>query len=202
MTPSGHERQLELFDLAHGPAPRPYREAVGRVQWHLRYDQLILAAIAGVMGLTVVFASGVERGKQLARTERPMLPREEATSAPSAAPGAVASPAVIPQPISSTPSAKAQKKSPPMPASSPKGTTPSKVAAGKSRYAIQVVTFSRPLLAKKELERLQARGERAFLVMRDGRTSVYVGPFPSKINASEKLTVLKPLYQDCFMRLL
>ena len=67
---------------------------------------------------------------------------------------------------------------------------------------MQVVTFSRPHLAKQEMERLHARGERAFLVMRDGRTVVYVGPFPSKTNASQKVASLRTLYQDCFVRTL
>jgi len=55
-------------------------------------------------------------------------------------------------------------------------------------------------LAKQDLERLKARGEPVFLVMRDGRTSVYVGPFPSKQNASKKLAMLKAQYQGCFVK--
>ncbi len=40
---------------------------------HLRYDQLILVGVAGVIGVTVVFAFGVERGKQLARAEQSVV---------------------------------------------------------------------------------------------------------------------------------
>ena len=50
------------------------------------------------------------------------------------------------------------------------------------------------------MDRLRATGEKAFLVMREGRTMVYVGPFPSKMNASEKVVSLRPRYQDCFVR--
>ena len=162
----------------------------------VRHDQLILVGIAGLLAVTVVFATGVERGKRLVRTERLLLPprtREiivplaasETPRQTTAAKPAVVKPAAV-KPLPATPKVK----------------TPVKTASGASRYAIQVVTFSRPTLAKKELARLHARGERAFLVMRNGRTVVYVGPFPSKSNASEKLSTLKPIYQDCFLRTL
>ncbi len=209
--------QLELFELRHQPAPRPHREPPGRFFISLRHDQIVLTGVGGLLVLTVVFAGGVERGKHLVRAERALLARAPATT-----PAAHASP-VAAEPVSTGPAAtttsvsNAQRK--PSPAvSEPKGTVtppvktkaPVKVAAksqraapgSASRYAIQVVTYSRPQLAKKELDRLRAKGERAFLVMRDGRTTLYVGPFPSRDNASSKLTMLKPRYHDCFLRVL
>lgn len=69
-----------------------------------------------------------------------------------------------------------------------------------SRYAVQLASYSQPQLAKRALAQLQAKGERAFLIMREGRTIVYVGPFPSKGHASEKVADLKVHYQDCFVR--
>ena len=172
----------------------------------LRHDQLVLALMAGVIGLTVIFASGVERGKQLARAERAMLSRPQAVpQAPQTAPAAAveqaekpatqvsaAAPAVVTAPATSAGQVPAQKK-----------TEPAKTPKGKSRYAVQVVTFSRPLLAKKEMDRLRATGERAFLIIRDGgRTVVYVGPFPSKDYAVEKVSLLKMKYRDCFVKTL
>ena len=187
---------------------------LGRFLFQLRYDQLVLSCMAGLIGLTVVFAGGVERGKQLARVERPLLARQPAASSKPATSEAVETKATD-QAVSSTPiekPEKAEQKNAPV-QTAPKKREPTKLAsaappsspgrqAGKSRYAIQVVTYSRLQLARQELERLQARGERAFLVIRDGRTTVYVGPFPSKGNASEKLTTLKTRYQDCFLRTL
>jgi len=204
--------QLELFELTHQAAPRPQREALGRVWLQVRHDQLLLAAMAGVIGLTVIFASGVERGKQLARTERAIFARQQ--SAPQAAspatierterPGpqaAAAAPAPMTAPAAiATPGAKATTANP---APAQKRWEPAKTPKGKSRYAVQVVTFSQPRLAKKEMDRLQATGERAFLIIRDGgRTVVYVGPFPSKGNAVEKVSVLKTRYRDCFVKTL
>ena len=209
--------QLELFELTQKSAPRPHhRDTLGRVLFQLRHDQLVLAVMAGVIGLTIIFASGVERGKQLARTERAILARPQAApqtpqAAPAsaiervqrsaqqvsaAAPAPMTAPAVITAPATkattTASSAPAQKKKEPV-----------KARAGKSRYAVQVVTFSQPQLAKKEMDRLQAKGERAFLVIRDGgRTIVYVGPFPSKDNAVEKVSTLKMKYRDCFVKTL
>ncbi len=202
-------KQLELFELTHQAAPRPHREALGRVWLQVRHDQLLLGAMAGVIGLTVIFASGVERGKQLARTERAILTRQQAAPAAAveqvehpaaqvsaAAPAPMAVPAVM-----TAPATKAMTSAGQVPAQ--KKTEPAKTPKGKSRYAVQVVTFSRPLLAKKEMDRLRAKGERAFLIIRDGgRTVVYVGPFPSKDNAVEKVSMLKMKYRDCFVKTL
>jgi cell division septation protein DedD len=210
--------QLELFELAGNSAPRPHhREALGRVLLQLRYDQLILGAMGTIIGLTVVFASGVERGKQLARSERSMLARQvpDALSEPPALPVApemrpapeqlaAGAPTVVPpQPSAPVPAAKPAPKasSTESPAPAERKKEPVKAKTGKSRYAVQVVTYSRPQQAKAEMERLRATGEPAFLVIRDGGpTAVYVGPFPSKDNAMEKVGVLKSKYRDCFVK--
>jgi cell division septation protein DedD len=164
----------------------------------MRYDQLSMVGIASLIGVTVVFAIGVERGKQLARAERSLLTRQEPVSH---------------EGLSST---RTRVQSEALPASAPADTaprgrksieapsqpheTPSRSVPSKSRYAVQVVTYSRVQLAHQELQRLQQRGESAFLVMRDGRTVLYVGPFASKERARAKLTALKTRYQDCFVK--
>ncbi|MBI4342508.1 MAG: SPOR domain-containing protein [Candidatus Omnitrophica bacterium] len=219
MTFGNRESQLELFDVTHHAAPRPVSpHAVGRVFLHLRHDQLILTGMAGLIGLTVIFACGVERGKQLVRSERIVLARQGPSAEPSKSQGSKASSSATPTLSEEPGSASAGASAKPKTAPAPTG-TPSKVKAPKrlagspaaapkpsagsaSRYAVQVVTFSRLQLAKRELDRLRARGERAFLVMRDGRTMVYVGPFPSKTNATQKVTSLRTRYQDCFVRTL
>jgi len=65
------ENQLELFEL--GAAPRPRLRGLGGISVWLRYEQLILVGIAGLIGLTVVFAFGVERGKHLARAQKTIV---------------------------------------------------------------------------------------------------------------------------------
>ena len=189
------ESQLELFDVANVAAPRPRREAVGRLLLHLRYDQVILVSVAGLIMGTVVFACGIERGKRLARAERPLLP----ASAP-----VVAESPKSAQPAPTESSAKAKPKTDLAP-SSPKMKIPTRVAsatasASASRFAVQLASYHQPQMARRELARLQAHGERAFLVIREGRTVVYAGPFPSKGHASAKVADLKIRYQDCFIR--
>jgi len=209
------ESQLELFDLSNQPAARLSRETLGRMLIQLRHDQLVLGGIATLLGVTVVFACGVERGKQLVRAERMLVARQPPPVGASAPTGSDRSvtPAPAPKAAGDTPPEPEQKRAPAVPPSSSPAkvkeritvasTRPPSVKSageGSSRYAVQVVTYSRPTLAKREMERLRARGERAFLVMRDGRTIVYVGPFPSKVNAHEKLTSLRPQYHDCFIK--
>lgn len=216
MSPAHDGGQLELFDVQANVSRRPRREALGRMWLQVRDDQLILGGIGGLIGLAVIFACGVERGKQLVRHERALLIREGAAEQPappdgnsvarSASGRAEGAPAGIVAGSSARPPAPAKTKPP----SARVAAAPAKASGGakrstagqaqRSRYAVQVVTYSRPQLAKQELDRLRAKGERAFLVMRDGRTAVYVGPFPSRTNASEKLALLKSRYQDCFIR--
>lgn len=205
------EQQLELFDVANQPASKPHRELWGRLVIQMRHDQLILAGIGSLIVLTVIFAGGVERGKELARSEQRRV--------------------LVQQPQALTPEVKSSKPSvvyedqKPMVAPKPQVTTekksvaktvgqntqaPSKnelvqkkaLVSEKSRYIIQVATYNRPNLAQQELQRIHARGERAFLILRDGRAVVNVGPFPSRDHASKKLAGLKTRYQDCFVKTL
>lgn len=209
------EKQLELFDVTKSPRPQPRRQTPGWVIVPLRHDQVILAAIAGLIGLTVIFATGVERGKQLVRVERaswvrspvdapggakrvttPSRDRESQNAARPDAVGPASVPLKLPAEVS--------------PKNTPKVTAPVKVASAPpassagsaSRYAVQVVTYRTPQLAKRELNRLHASGEPGFLVMRNGYTVVYAGPFPSKEHAREKVTELKRRYGDCFIKTL
>lgn len=203
MTAESNEKQLELFHLTNQSAPRPHREALGRLWLPLRYDQLILASIAGLIGLTVIFATGVERGKELVRGERGILSREQTPAPVPAARSGTVEVVAGPKPAAPAESGK-PKATTAIPAAAPRPKARIKVAAeaGASRYAVQLAAYSQLRLARQELDRLRARGEQAFLVMRNGRTFVYVGPFPSRNHASERLTVLKPQYQDCFVRTL
>ena len=186
------DAQLELFELSE-QRPRLRPERFEWVRLHLRYDQLIIIGIGSLIGCTMVFAVGVERGKQLARSERVLLAHQEPVP-PSASP--------------STPSRVTTKPAPPSteeasePLKAPAKPAPAQKVPTKSRYAVQVVTYTRAQLARMELERLQRGGETAFLVMRDGRTILYVGPFHLKADASEKLVTLKTKYRDCFIKTL
>ena len=218
MTPEEQTRQLELFEFSGASGVRPVRTFPGRVSFQLRYDQAILTGIAGIVALTAIFACGVERGKELVRGEHLGLARQQEAAVPSTSSAPSAgnqrpSPAVSSTVMSKPPIEKKmapsgegihpkrpQKLADTAPPSAPVVQSAEKIA--RSRYAVQVVTLTRPQVAKRVMDRLQARGERAFLVMRNGRTMVYVGPFPTKGNASEKLADLKTLYQDCFVRTL
>ena len=197
MTVTNRDGQLELFDLSGHPATKPRQPSLGRFMLQIRQDQLVVAGIAGLVGLTIVFALGVERGKQLVRAERVLLAREE--------------PLPVSEPAADKPAAKIVKPATAAPTVSVKPSAPSKLAASTkpatlvsqaSRYAIQVVSYRQLQLAKRELDRLQAKGERAFLVTRNGLTVLCVGPFPTKDHAKEKLVQLQSRYQGCFLKII
>lgn len=186
--PGELDDQLEFFPVSSTPAPAKQR-IPGEIRLRLRHDQVILGGIAALIGMTVVFAWGVERGKQLARLERPLLQPHEFV------------PSSVNRVMSHKPAVEV-----PAEASRVETTpvSPTRVVPiaedGPSRYAVQVVTYSRVQLARSELERLQKSGEEAFVRESQGHTVLYVGPFKSAAMAREKRASLMSRYQDCFVR--
>lgn len=186
--------QLELFGAL--PPGSPPKRAVFHIgMLPLRHDHLVLVLLLGLVTSSVVFALGVERGKHLARVERLLLVAPSSSSQRASAP----SPEKEMDDRTPEPSAK--------PAAQVQKTAPAKrkmaikvAASGGSKFAVQVVAFKQPTRAQQELQRLQQRGEKAFLVKKSDRVVVLVGPFPSKANAVSKLASLKPRYQDCFVK--
>lgn len=201
------DSQLELFDLPH-QTPQAQFDSMNRLA--LRPDHAVLLVMTGLIGCSIVFACGVERGKQLARAEQPLLsPRAARGETPSSLQAAPESKIATSTPLPSQPasaSAPAPVSAPakilPRPTPTPRVATPTKRVAGSSRFAIQVVSYTQTPLAQRELQRLQHRGEQAFIVKKENRVVLLIGPFPSKAIASAKLTNLKPYYQDCFIRAL
>lgn len=185
--------QLELFELAEQPARRT-KSWVPRALM-LRHDHAVLLLIFGLIGGSVVFAFGVERGKQLARAERMLLDPSPMKSASlsNATPSVPAAKSAVNQKTGKSETALKA----PAPKAAP--STPAKLP-GKTRYAVRVVTYHQPNLAQLELQRLQKRGESAFLVKQSDRVALYIGPFPSKEHATEKLITLRRQYRDCFVQ--
>ena len=200
------DMQLELFNVPHQTPIRRNITAIGNLQ--LRHDHVVLLLIAVLIGCSVVFAMGVERGKSVAQAAGLFL-----------SPQGVAAKAVqVPQQTTvkraeTSADQQASAKAPPAKSSPvPVGpravpdkrvapSAPVKVAADeRSRFAIQVVSYRQPRLAQRELQRLQQRGEQAFLIMKQDKVVVFVGPFPTKSHASSKLVRLRQQYQDCFLR--
>jgi len=201
--------QLELFDLSGQPSGRGRDAAPGQCSLHLRHDHLVLISIAGLIGLTVVFACGVERGKHLVRAERMLLARQPSsgsTPAPRGAGGSTPAEATAAEPAPAKRAGEIEKPSAPAPAMAPKP-KPRRLAQasasrGSARYAIQLATYRQPHYATREIARLNALGERAFLMKRERHTVVYVGPFPSRQNAVETMARMKDRYRDCFLKTL
>ena len=200
--------QFQLFELPKQPRSKP--QAAPLRHWQLRQDHVFILVIASLIGTSVTFGFGVERGKQLARQEPlAIVPSVTVSSGPAvqARPPAVTSESPIAEPsrVSSTPLATPATEpmmQPMPPRLKPVPKSPAKSVAGRSRFAIQVVTYTQPKLAQRQLERLKRRGIAAFLVTAKDRMALCVGPFPSREDASAKLASLKREYQDCFLRTL
>lgn len=194
--------QLELFELP--PQAPAQRSMTSLGSLHLRADHAVLTLIVGLIGFSVVFALGVERGKQLVQAERPLW--DSRASVSHDAPPAQASPDGKVR--SSTTSGSSTSASDQAPTATPRAVpatekgrvAPTKTVTNKSRFAIQVVSYTQLKLAQRELDRLKRRGEQAFLVTTQERVALLVGPFPTKTNASVKLARLRSQYQDCFIR--
>ena len=206
------ETQLEWFDVPHHASPRRGARIFSQ-PLRMRPDHAVLGLILLLIGTSVVFAVGMERGKRLARTEpgvfEPMAaaPQRQANAASPGETLAIrppisgkGSPAMPPAPARET----LERPSAPMPNTAPTQPSrkPGKTSAPKSRFAVQIVSYRQMKLAQRELQRLQQRGETAFLVTRQDRTVLLVGPFVDKERASSKLASLKRRYQDCFVRTL
>ncbi len=207
-TNMGPDPQLQLFELPEQPRSKP--QAAPLRYWRLRQDHVFVLVIASLIGVSVTFGFGVERGKRLARQEPTvMVPSVTVSSSPAvqeAPPTTVTqAPVVEPSRVSSTPvvAPPAEPTVQPVPAKlKPVPKSPAKSVAGRSRFAIQVVTYTQPKLAQRQLNRLKQRGVAAFLVTANDRVALCVGPFPSREDASAKLASLKREYQDCFLRTL
>ncbi len=184
--------QLELFDLEHKAAPRPqHRPAVGKVHFMLRHDQLVLVGIGALIGLTVVFAFGVERGKQLARVERV----NAKTNLSQSVDVVYAEPQTQKQEqliqVTTVPAESAVVASPEV----------NSVRANElSGYAIQIVTYTKQEYAERERKRLEDSGELAFVKTYGEHSVLFIGPFESKDVAKRKLSSLKATYSDCFLK--
>lgn len=209
------EDQLELFDVQRSTQTPGNRHLPGRFIVQMRHDQLVLGAMGLLIGLTVIFGAGVERGKQLARAERSATPSAiasgDAQHSKSKPPSAqipasvseskpVGAPAAVPDRVVPAKTPQSVAKAAAKTQASPKKATPSKDASG--RYAVQVVTYSQAQRARREIEHLKQKGNPAFFVLRGSHAVVYVGPFTSKGNATKRLSQLKSRYRDCFLKVL
>ena len=194
------DTQLELFRLPEDQAgSRGRLSPIGYVR--IRQDYAVLFVIGGLIGVSVVFAFGVERGKLLVKGEQALSsqPPKVTLNTTPVAPSTNLRPTsaaevTIARPQEKAPAGSQQQAATDMP-------KPAKKAAPKpAQFAIQVVSYRQAQLAQKELERLKQRGESAFMLRQQGKATLLVGPFATKQTASEKLLSLRALYQDCFLK--
>jgi len=203
------QSQLELFEAI--PSSRLHRREIALVgNFRIRYDHAVLITILGLIGCSIVFAMGVERGKHLARTEQRFLGADLARYLPGQSVNTRddgqgktnASEPTDRHTEASKPKVTPDQKTVPRPAQGRKPPVKTVSKTATSGFVVQVVSYDQPRLAVRELQRLKGRGEPAFLLMKRGKTVVMVGPFSTKAGATTNLARLRQRYQDCFVRTL
>ena len=209
MTSMEPDPQLTLFNM---PSQAPERREFAPLSnLRIRQDHAVLLAMVGLIIFAMVFALGVERGKRLARGERLLL-RSPQAATPGPTEGTNSYDALKTAPVSSPTDGKTRaprhdvkqkqrergKESAPGMRKEPRTVAGNALQPGD--YAIQVVTYRKADLAQEELQRLQGRGEEAFLLEKQGWVVLLVGPFATKARATSRLSGLKRKYEDCFIR--
>jgi len=201
--------QPELFREFQQAAARPWWARRWRLPQRylilrVAHEDLILAAIGGLMILVLGFCAGVERGKWMTVVRAPSgLP---VSPVPAAEP-------VVRSPVEPPPSPVR----PPVVQPAPRPSTGTKVAGYPSgggvpvqwtgrapgpsaRYVVQVASFVDRHAAAVAHTRLTQRGLRAAVVPQGRYYVLYAEGFSTHAQATEAAARLRKAYRDCFVR--
>jgi len=206
--------QPELFHEFQQAATRPWwarrwRPPQRYLILRVAYEDLILAAIGGLMILVLGFCAGVERGKRMT-----------VASALLGSPGSLAPTAPVAGPVVRPPVAPATMPvRPPVAQPTPRPSAGTKVAGYSSgggvpvqwtgrargpsaRYVVQVASFIDRHAATVAQTRLTQRGFRATVVSRGRYHVLYAEGFSTHAQAAQAADRLRKAYRDCFVRTL
>ena len=180
--------QFYLFS-SHGDKKLSAR----RCSINLPLDTLILLGVVVVLLLTIAFSLGVERGRKtaaagpaLSLTPKPQVsvsdePNETHTFS------LVLPPSEDSQAEPQTPSSTAN----PLSALNDDA---------EEKYLIQVASYKREDIARREAKKLQDKGYRVRVAKKGKFVVIYVGGFDDKNLANQKMKALRKRFKDCFIR--
>lgn len=144
-------------------------------------ENLLFIIIGFILVIAVSFSLGVEKGKKIVYKPRAQLSRAVVKKEIQKA---VEAKTEIKR-VDQAPVAKVEEKQQPQTA---------------AKYTIQVVTHTKPDLAKKEMAFLSTEGYKAYLSVINGFYVVYVGSYDNKEEAALSLKKLQKRYKDCFVK--
>ena len=201
------EIQQELFEEFSKESKRVERiPPLARTQKPILFsttlEHLLLAGIALVLALCLVFFLGVLRGKSLSSKMVPIAAVRPVVSspAPQALRPAPAPVAVQPRSINpATPVANAVAKTQ-IPAQSRTSLAAAAQNASAKPYTIQLVTHKKRDIAENEAASLKRSGFYSFIMTSGEYYLVCVGQYASKEEAKKDLHFFNGKFKDCFLR--
>ena len=206
--PQQNDWQPELFNQFQAPSRPPWWARYWRspqrfLVLRIGYEDVVLAAIGGLMVVVLGFCLGVERGRSIAFARASSDTREAVPavrSAPIEVPASVLAPALpIPPRISTdSPTRPAALRTKVAAASGGRTTALAGPEAG--RYVVQVASFADREAAETARTRLAGKGFRASVVTKGRYYVLFAGGFATYAQATESANRLRGAYRDCFIR--
>ncbi|MDD3905082.1 MAG: SPOR domain-containing protein [Candidatus Omnitrophica bacterium] len=165
----------------------------------LTLDRAVFIAIGIIMAMVVVYAMGVEKGKQLPveavqqAVGAIMVPAKSAPTVPSATMPAKLAPVPAVKALPAARILQAVKAQPAARIPAPVKTTP---------YTIVAVTLARKDTALREAEKLKGQGYNVYIVRSGAYFQVCVGAYADKTTAQSQkdLTNIRRLYKDAYLK--
>lgn len=142
----------------------------------ISFEQILFAAIGGLITVVVTFSLGVERGKGITRSYE--TPATEVR---------VAAPAL---PVAEKTAAREEKEKVELPAQK----------NAQKGYTIQVASYKDKKSAERLIGEFRLKGQRSFSLPKGELLIVCVGNYQNPTDASKAAKTLKKQFPDCFVR--
>ncbi|MFH1856965.1 MAG: SPOR domain-containing protein [Candidatus Omnitrophota bacterium] len=188
------QKQLEFFEeLSKDISSKKFRgfkfPVTGdeKIILKVSYEKMILAVIAFVLVLTLVFSLGVERGRN---SKQPLLVQQKEIFEETES---VAEPPV--KEVNNVVHLPAVEKE-----ASQKSRETKKNDAKKTFYTVQVVAYKNASKAKEEKKNIEKSGVKSFIIKGENYFLVCAGDFNEIDSAKKQVMMLKKTYRDCFVK--
>ncbi len=190
--------QKDLFEFAprmtslpQAPAPASAKSAFSfleQTRVAFRLDQLLTVSIALMVGMAVIYTSGIEKGRRMSWTVPAAVPASVEIAQTPVEPVPASADIRIEPAFSMSSSSRSFQKTETLVA-----TSTQRISSGKpdGSYTIQLVTYKEESLAQKKVQALASQGLEGFLIPSGSYYQVCVNGFAKRQEASQNLIRLK-----------
>lgn len=172
------ETQLEIFNIKENVSDKKQNNFSSLFQYLIKYEKFIFSGVAFIVTFLIAYSVGFEKGKSI------NLAAVKNTSQRTL--NVIAKDALNQN--------KENKK-----AEATYVTVVKQTQTPKGPYVIQVASYIKESLAKKEMLALKNKGFNPLIANKGKFVVVYVGNFSDKLEAQSSLKKLKASYRDCFI---